>query len=120
GGEEAGAGKKMGGGGVERIKTLLGFTRITAPFAGVITQRFVDPGAFIPAATAGSAPQSAAIVSLSDFTTVRIYVAIPEPEVPFVTRDTPVVITVQELPAQPFSRTVTPFAYPLDDATRTT
>jgi membrane fusion protein, multidrug efflux system len=117
--DEAAARQKTAAASLERIKTLLGFTRITAPFAGVITQRFVDPGAFIPAATAGSTPQNAAIVSLSDFTTVRIYVAIPEPEVPFVTRDTPVVITVQELPGQTFSGTVTRFAYALDDATRT-
>ena len=32
---------------------------VTAPFAGVITARFVDPGAFIPAATGGSAAECA-------------------------------------------------------------
>src|SRR6266404_4148430 len=33
---------------LDRTETLLGFCRITAPFAGVITSRMVDPGAFIP------------------------------------------------------------------------
>ena len=44
---------------LERAATLLKFTKIIAPFSGVITRRMVDVGAFIPAATAGS-PQNAA------------------------------------------------------------
>jgi len=34
----------------------------------------VDPGAFIPAATSGSTPQSAALLTLMDFHTVRLQV----------------------------------------------
>ena len=49
--------------------------RITAPFAGVVTRRFVDVGAFIPAATSGSAAQTAAVLTLMDFSTVRVQVA---------------------------------------------
>ena len=45
----------------ERNDTLLGFTKITAPFSGIITRRLVDPGAFIPAASSGSAAQTAAL-----------------------------------------------------------
>ncbi len=104
---------------LERDQTLLGFTKITAPFAGVITRRFVDPGAFIPAATSGSAAQNAAIVTLADFDTVRVYVAVPEPEVPLVKKDTPVQISFQELPGRTFVDKVTRIAYALDDATRT-
>src|SRR5438874_5041291 len=48
---------------LERTETLLGFAKIIAPFSGVITKRMVDPGAFIPAATSGSAAQNAAIVT---------------------------------------------------------
>src|SRR5579871_4295720 len=47
---------------LQRTQTLLQYSRISAPFSGVTTARFVDPGAFIPAATTGSTPQSAAIV----------------------------------------------------------
>jgi len=50
---------------LERTETLLGFAKITAPFSGVVTKRMVDPGAFIPAATSGSAAQNAAIVTLT-------------------------------------------------------
>src|SRR5205823_1609975 len=66
--------------GLERAETLLQFTKIAAPFSGVITRRMVDPGAFIPAATAGSTPQNAALLTLMDFNTIRLQVAVPEAE----------------------------------------
>src|SRR5437867_180315 len=69
---------------LERNATLLNYAKITTPFDGVITKRWVDPGAFIPAATSSSAARSAAVVTLADFSRVRIEVAIPEPEVPLV------------------------------------
>src|SRR5437660_3527662 len=65
---------------LERTETLLGFARITAPFSGKVTRRLVDPGAFIPAATSGSAAQNAAIITLVDFSRVRVQVAVPELE----------------------------------------
>src|SRR5437870_3863917 len=46
---------------LQRTQTLLDYSRIVAPFSGTITARFVDPGAFIPAATAGGTPQNAAL-----------------------------------------------------------
>jgi RND family efflux transporter MFP subunit len=39
---------------LEKYRTLDGYTRITAPFSGVITKRFADPGALIPAGTSSS------------------------------------------------------------------
>ena len=117
--DDADARHKIAAANLARIETLLGFTRISAPFAGIITRRFVDPGAFIPAATAGSTAQNAAIVSLADFSTVRVSVAVPEPDVPFITRDAPAVVTLQELPGKSFPGSVARFAYALDDTTRT-
>src|SRR4051812_33578103 len=52
---------------IQAAQSLLGFAKIQAPFAGVITMRYVDPGAFVPAATAGSTPQNAALFTLMDF-----------------------------------------------------
>ncbi len=37
---------------VEKYQTLVGYTQITAPFDGVITRRYVDPGALVEAGTA--------------------------------------------------------------------
>ena len=60
--------------------TTLRFARISAPFAGMVTMRYVDVGAFVPAATAGSGPSAAAIVTVMDYSTVRAHVAVPEIE----------------------------------------
>jgi membrane fusion protein, multidrug efflux system len=104
---------------LQRTRTLLQYARITAPFAGVITARFVDPGAFIPAATSGTPAQSAALVTLMDFSRLRVQVFVPEAEVPFITNGVPVRVTVEELPGRTFSASVTRFAYALDEATKT-
>jgi membrane fusion protein (multidrug efflux system) len=105
--------------GVQRIETLLSYAKITAPFSGVITKRWVDPGALIPAPTSGAAAKNAAVVTLMDFSTVRIDVAIPDTEVPFVTKDLPVKVTVNELPGRTFACAITRFAYALDESTKT-
>ena len=104
---------------LQRTETLLRYCRITAPFAGIVTARFVDPGAFIPAATAGSTPQSAAMLTLMDYSRVRIQVFVPEMEVPLIKNGVPARLTVEELPGQTFTGAVTRFAHALDQATKT-
>jgi RND family efflux transporter MFP subunit len=103
---------------LERADTLLKFTKIVAPFSGVVTRRMVDAGAFIPAATAGNA-QSAALLTLADFSTVRVQIAVPEQEASLVTKEQPVKVTVDGLPGRGFDGKVTRFSYALDDATKT-
>ncbi len=105
--------------GLQRIETLLSYAKITAPFSGVITKRWVDPGALIPAPTSSSTAKSAAVVTLMDFTTVRIDVAIPDTEAPLVKKDLPVKVTVDELPGRTFQGTITRFSYALDESTKT-
>ena len=105
--------------GVQRIETLLAYAKITAPFAGVITKRWADRGALIPAATSSSAAKSAAVVTLMDFSTVRVDVAVPDTEAPLVKKDLPVKVTVNELPGRNFGGTITRFAYALDESTKT-
>jgi membrane fusion protein, multidrug efflux system len=104
---------------LERTETLLGFARITAPFSGIVTRRFVDPGAFIPAATSGSTAQSAALFTVMDFTKVRVQAAVPEMEVPFIKAGLPVKVTVEELPSAKIDGTLTRFSHALDEATKT-
>ena len=104
---------------LQRTRTLLQYARITAPFTGVITARFVDPGAFIPAATTGSTPQSAAMLTVMDYSRVRVQVFVPEAEVPFITNGVPVKLELEELPGRTFPGTVTRFAHALDEATKT-
>lgn len=105
--------------GLERTETLLGFTKITAPFSGIISKRMVDQGAFIPAATSGSAAQNAAIVTLTDFNRVRLQVGVPELESTLLAIDQPVKLTVDGLPGRTFEGNVTRFSYTLEEATKT-
>jgi membrane fusion protein (multidrug efflux system) len=104
---------------LERTETLLAYAKISAPFSGIITRRLVDPGAFIPAATSGSAAQNAALVTLSDFARVRLQVAVPEAEASLVAVDQPVKLSVDGLPGKTFEGKVTRFSYALDEASKT-
>lgn len=104
---------------LDRAETLLGFCKITAPFAGVITRRAVDAGAFVPSATSGSAAQNAVVVTLMDFDKVRVQVAVPESEVPFVRTGQPAKVSVEGLPGRMFDGSVTRFSEALDEATKT-
>jgi RND family efflux transporter MFP subunit len=104
---------------LRRTETLLAYARLTAPFSGVVTKRWVDPGAFVPAATSSRSGESAAVVTLMDFSRVRVDVAMPESEVPLVKTGLPVRVTVSHLPGRAFEGTVTRLAYALDVPTRT-
>jgi membrane fusion protein (multidrug efflux system) len=104
---------------LQRTRTLLRYARLVAPFTGVVTARFVDPGAYIPAAMSGTPAQNAAVVTLMDFSRLRIQVFVPEQEVPFITNGAPARATVEELPGKSFNGSVTRFANALDEATKT-
>jgi RND family efflux transporter MFP subunit len=103
---------------LEQVTTMLNYSRIQAPFAGIVTQRFVDPGAFIPVPTSGAA-QTAAILTIADFGTVRVQVSVPEVEAALVDRGEPVKFTVEGLAGKTFNAEVSRIAYALDELTRT-
>ncbi len=104
---------------LDQATTLLKYSRIAAPFSGVITQRFVDPGAFIAVPTGGAGASAAAIVTIADFQTVRVQVAMPEVEASLVVKGEPVKFSVEGLPGKNFEAKVSRFSYALDEATRT-
>jgi membrane fusion protein (multidrug efflux system) len=104
---------------MQRTQTLLDFAKITAPFSGVITQRFVDSGAFVPAATSGSAAQNAALFTIMETTTLRAQVAMPELDAALVAKGQPVKVSPEALPGKTFDATVSRTAGAIDEATRT-
>lgn len=104
---------------LERTETLLAYSRLTAPFSGIVTARFVDPGAFIPAATSGSAAGNAAVLTIMDFSTVRAQVAVPEVEAARVQAGQPVKVSVEGLPGKIFTGRVSRLAFALDEASKT-
>ncbi len=104
---------------LERTETLLSYARVTAPFSGIVTARFVDPGAFIASATAGSAAQTAAIVTIADFDVVRAQVLLPEIEASLAKVGQPVKVTVEALAGKTFDGKISRISYALDDASKT-
>ena len=94
-----------------RAETLLGFAKVTAPFAGIVTARNVDVGAYIPAATT-------AVVTVAEFQTVRAVVAMPELEAAKVKVGQPVRVSFEGA-ATPIEAEVSRLAYALDEMTKT-
>jgi RND family efflux transporter MFP subunit len=68
---------------VQRVQTLIGYQRVVAPFAGVITKRFADKGSMIQAGTA-SQTQAMPVVRISENRKLRLILPVPESAVPTV------------------------------------
>lgn len=102
---------------MKRLNTLIDFADVRAPFAGVVTERFVDPGLLLQAGTSSRTVQR--IVTVADMDRVRIFLDVPESEVPYVEVGDPVTLNVDAIPAKGFKGKVTRFARVLDPATRT-
>lgn len=117
--DEANARLKIAKANLERTETLLGYARIVAPFAGTITMRFADVGAFLAAPSAGGSAQNAALFTLADFRTIRLQVPVPEIEAARVRAGQPVRVTVDGLAGKVFAGQVSRLGYALDEATRT-
>jgi RND family efflux transporter MFP subunit len=101
----------------QKTQTLWGYTEITAPFAGVITQRYADPGAMIQAGTS-SQTQAMPVVRLSQNNRLRLVIPVPESTVALIHVGTPVDLNVQAL-HKTFAGKVARFSERLDSDTRT-
>ncbi len=99
-----------------RAQALIDYATIRAPFSGIVTDRFVDAGAMIQAAATST---QAPIVTVMDMDTVRVFVDVPEPDVPYVTRSTSARLTVGAIPGRDFVGSITRYSTALDPKTRT-
>jgi RND family efflux transporter MFP subunit len=97
--------------------TLQDYTKVTAPFAGVITKRFADTGSMIQAGTASS-QQAMPVVTLSENGLLRLILPVPESAVPTVHIGQRVEVKVPTL-NRTFPGTVKRFADKLNLSTRT-
>jgi membrane fusion protein (multidrug efflux system) len=102
----------------DKLETLLKYTTIRAPYAGIITDRFVDPGALIQTAT-NSTASVAPVVSIATIDTVRAYVHVPEPDVPLVKTKQAGQLRLDALPGRVFRGSITRSTVVLDPQTRT-
>ena len=102
---------------LDRLRTLMAYAEIKAPFSGVVTARFVDPGALIQAATTSRDVQP--IITVASMDRLRLFLDVPESEVPLVQVGDAAVVTVDALPGKKFEGKVTRFATALKPSTRT-
>ena len=100
-----------------RVKTMLDYARVTAPFDGVITKRYADTGAMIQAGTA-SDTQSMPVVKLAQWSRLRLVVPVPESAVPDLHLGGTVDVNVPSLNRK-FKGRIARFADALSDETRT-
>jgi membrane fusion protein, multidrug efflux system len=122
------------------LETMVGYTKIIAPFDGVITGRFADPGALIKAGGGGGASLdtngveggagstegagghsdgSGPILTMADIDHLRTYAYVPEEETPLIRRGMPATLTFKEFPDRTFKGHVARYTTALDLATRT-
>jgi membrane fusion protein, multidrug efflux system len=104
--------------GLDQLIATQAYEVIRAPFNGIVTARFVDPGALIPEATTQSGTVTP-IISLATNSTLRIYSDVPQSTAPFIRDGDPAAITVTEYPRRIFTGTVTRHSNALTSQTRT-
>ncbi len=110
--ENAEATMKVAVAALDVATTRLDYARITAPFSGTITKRFLDPGAVVSALTS-------TIFTLMDLDQMKIIINVLEQDIPRVTMGLGASVTVDAFPGKSFTGKVSKFAQAVDLATRT-
>jgi RND family efflux transporter MFP subunit len=101
----------------KQVSALSDYTRITAPFAGVITNRYADTGALVAAGTSSST-QAIPVVRIAQISVLRLVLPIPESIAGQIHLGDPVRVRVQAL-NEDIEGKVSRFADSLDMQTRT-
>jgi RND family efflux transporter MFP subunit len=103
---------------LDQLIATQAYESIHAPFNGIVTARYVDPGALIPQAT--SQPGAVMpIISMATLSVLRIYSDVPQSIAPFIRDGDPATVTVTEYPRRVFTGTVTRRSNALTSDTRT-
>ena len=100
-----------------RLNTLAAYEKITAPFDGIITQRFADIGSLIQAGTASNT-QALPLVQLAQDDLLRLRFPVPEAQTPLIENGRKVEVTVPAL-NRTFVGTITRSAWLINRSTRT-
>ncbi len=97
---------------VEKYQSMIGYTQITAPFDGVITYRYADPGTLIDA-------QGKPLVRVSDNYLLRLDFPVTVDYVKDVKLGDAVTVRVDSLNGKTFTGKISRFTHEVDDKTRT-
>ena len=102
---------------LESIGAIKGYQEIRAPFDGIVTARFADPGTLIQnAATGQSGAQP--VFTVSQVSRLRVYAYVDQKFAASIHNGLPVHLTLQERPDVQLDAKVTRFSGELDDKTR--
>ncbi len=102
----------------EQELALQRYEIIRAPFDGIVTARYVDPGTLIPQVTS-PASGAAPIIAIATLQPVRVYAYVPQSEAPFVHDGDSATVTVTEYPGRQFTGSVTRHPDALNPDSRT-
>jgi RND family efflux transporter MFP subunit len=84
---------------VQNASINLGYTRIVAPFSGIVTSRSVDVGNLVTVGTASATP----LFTVTEQSRLRIYVRMPQTYLGAVKPGMPVDFSVPEFPGRSFT-----------------
>ena len=113
---QAVANVKAGEANVQNLTVQQGFEKITAPFDGVITTRFLNDGALI---AGGGGTTSPSIYTVSAIDVLRVYIYVPQAYVANINPGQEVEVTAPEYPQKIFMGKVSRTADSLDPTART-
>jgi len=101
---------------VGKYQTLLDYTRITAPFDGVVTRRYTDPGSMIQA---GTASQAMPLLRLSDNYRLRLDFPVSVDYAQNIRVGAPVDVHIDSLGGKTLTGKISRFTQRVDETTRT-
>ena len=106
----------------DHLRDMVAYSKIVAPFDGVVTRRYADTGALVQAGTVQSGTtgnsNSMPLVSFAELDRLRLDFPVPESAVAYVHVGDPVEITVVSL-GKTFPGTIARLAQKVDTDTRT-
>jgi RND family efflux transporter MFP subunit len=102
---------------LDAVRDMEGYLRVTAPFAGVITERNVHPGALVGPSTSGTG--ATPLLRLVDIDRLRLIVPVPEAYTAEMKPGAEIAFTVAAYPGHSFAGKVARIAQAVDVSTRT-
>ena len=100
---------------VEKIKTLLTYTQVVAPFDGVVARRLVNRGDLVQAATSA---RTAPLFTVQRIDIIRVFCDVPEDDVPFLRIGDPALVKPIGFKGKSYVGKVTRFSLRLSPETR--
>ena len=104
---------------VQRLTSVQGYSKVMAPFGGVVTARNVDVGSLVSPGTSGAGTGGLGLFRVSQTDTMRVYINVPQSLVPSIHVGQRADVSLAEQRGRVFAGRVARTADALDPGTRT-